>query len=368
MKRTPSTAARLARLILALFPSALLLSCATTHAPIRSLMRVSVLAVSTIPHGTTFRGTVVGGISGIDLAPDGTWYLISDDRAARGPARFYTATLDPLAARFTFTYVGTMKDRDGREPARGSVDPEAIRWDESSGTLWWTSEGDGRALVDPFIREMNLDGSFIREIPLPQSFRMDTANDRGPRDNGVFEPMTLSADGRQVIVGLEEGLKQDNDGVTRSSTGPVRISFFDRTSGRLERQIVYTPDHALQPASDTLTAGNGVVEIVPIDDDWLLVLERAYTPGLGNTVRLYAADIASATDVKNLASIRGMLPAQARKLLVADFAALGLTRVDNIEAMSWGPTLADGRRTLVFMSDDNFSEEQVQQVIVLVVS
>ncbi|HVK38319.1 MAG TPA: esterase-like activity of phytase family protein [Candidatus Kapabacteria bacterium] len=345
----------------------LLSSCTSTPHAIGPALRASLVAESTIEHGRTFRNTVVGGISGIDRAVDGTWYLISDDRSAKGPARFYTATLDAATARFTLTYVATMKDRDGREFARGTVDPEAIRWDEASGTLWWTSEGDERAMIDPFIREMNLNGSFVREIPLPAPLRMDTATPSGPRDNGVFEPLALSADGRTIIVGLEEGLKQDNGGVTRGATGAVRISFFDRATGKLERQIAYAPEHAPQPASDSLVAGNGVVEILPIDERRLLVLERAYTPGLGNTVRLYAADVAAATDVSSLASLAGTTWTPAPKQLVADFSTLGLTRLDNVEAMAWGPTLEDGRRSLVFMSDNNFNPAQVTQVIVLAV-
>src|SRR5689334_14136527 len=34
-----------------------------------------------IPNSLTVDGTPVGGLSGIDRAPDGTWYLISDDRS-----------------------------------------------------------------------------------------------------------------------------------------------------------------------------------------------------------------------------------------------------------------------------------------------
>jgi hypothetical protein len=351
--------------ILAAAVAPLLLSCSSSHGTMGTTMRATLYAQSTIPQGTTFNGTVVGGLSGIDRAVDGTWYLISDDRSARGPARFYTATFDAATAHFTLTYVATMKNRDGREFARGMVDPEAIRWDEASGTLWWTSEGDEHALVDPFIREMNLDGSFVRDLPLPAAMRMDTVTARGPHDNGVFEPMALGADGRTIIVGLEEGLKQDNDGATRASTGAVRISFFDRATGGLMRQIAYQPEHAPQPASDTLMGANGVVEILPIDADHLLVLERGFTPGLGVIVRLFAADVSEATDIASMASLKGATYHPAPKSLILDFATLGLARLDNIEAMAWGPTLPDGRRSLVFVSDDNFNERQVTQVVVV---
>jgi len=39
--------------------------------------------------------------------------------------------------------------------------------------------------------------------------------------------------------------------------------------------------------------------------------------------------------------------------------------IDNIEGMTFGPTLADGRRTLVIVSDNNFGAGQFTQFIVL---
>jgi hypothetical protein len=365
------TLSRYAALVAALVLSALVLSACTgqRHA-IRSTMRAQLLGETTIEHDLLFEGTVVGGLSGIDMAPDGTWYLISDDRSARGPARFYTASIDvrpPGAPRVRLTGVTTIRDRDGNEHPRGAVDPEAIRYDPASGTLWWTSEGDERALVDPFVREMRIDGSYVRQLPLPSMFRMDTVERSGPRNNGVFEGLAISSDATMVIASMEETLKQDGPGPTRFGTGPIRISYFDRASGRHERQIVYDPDHPEQPDADTLVAVNGVVEILPIDATWLLVLERAYSPQHGNTVRLYAADVSSATNVASVHSIPGLLPQHARKLLVADFAELGLSRVDNIEGMSWGPRLPDGRRTLVLVSDNNFNPAQVTQIIALAI-
>ena len=357
---------------LALLLAMLVVSCASNQALVRSGMRAALVAETTIPHALSFEATVVGGLSGIERGADGTWYLISDDRSARAPARFYTATIDitpgsdaaagSVAVRFTG--VVQLRDRSGVAYARGAVDPEGIRYDPAEGTLWWSSEGDEAQMIDPSVREMLRDGSFRREIPMPASLRMDTSRAIGPRANGVFEGIALGADRREIIVSLEEALKQDGPGVTREATGPVRITFFDRESGRMTRQIAYAPEHAPQSAIDTVVAGNGVVEVLALDTDRLLVLERAYTPGLGNTVRLFESDIAGAPDVAELASLAGGSYA-ARKRLVVDFAELGLARIDNIEGMSWGPALPDGRRTLVFVSDDNFSPRQVTQLVVV---
>ena len=54
----------------------------------------------------------------------------------------------------------------------------------------------------------------------------------------------------------------------------------------------------------------------------------------------------------------------APKTLVADFATLGLSRLDNTEGMTWGPVLQHGNRssrTLVVVSDDNFRSAQTTQ-------
>ncbi len=53
------------------------------------------------------------------------------------------------------------------------------------------------------------------------------------------------------------------------------------------------------------------------------------------------------------------------KRLVVDFDDLGLSTVDNTEGMTWGPVLPDGERTLLLVSDDNFAEEEVTQLVAL---
>ena len=53
----------------------------------------------------------------------------------------------------------------------------------------------------------------------------------------------------------------------------------------------------------------------------------------------------------------------ARKRLLLDLEKIGLERVDNIEGISWGPRLENGRRSLVMISDDNFNAQQVTQIL-----
>lgn len=59
------------------------------------------------------------------------------------------------------------------------------------------------------------------------------------------------------------------------------------------------------------------------------------------------------------------------KTLVLDLADIAhelrpsLARLDNFEAMAWGPTLPDGSRTLLLASDDNFSPTQQNAFVLL---
>ncbi len=102
-------------------------------------------------------------------------------------------------------------------------------------------------------------------------------------------------------------------------------------------------------------------------DGRLLVLERGFTSGVGNTVRLYLADPRHATDtsgVGNLTGQPGVRPI--RKTLLADLAdlaacpSLGATAkqpqpnplLDTIEGMAV-TGYSKGRLKVLLVSDDN---------------
>src|SRR6185436_1987777 len=59
-----------------------------------SIPRLKFLDEYDIPNGTQYKGTTIGGLSGIDYdSTSGIYYIISDDRSAINPARFYTAKI-----------------------------------------------------------------------------------------------------------------------------------------------------------------------------------------------------------------------------------------------------------------------------------
>jgi hypothetical protein len=339
-----------------------------------------------LPWRMNFEESVVGGLSGIDYDPkEQRYYLISDDRSEKSPARFYTATIrldeSGLSGVELKSVVPLLRPHGRRYPARPApdmVDPEAIRYDARSGTLLWTNEGERAVslfdrfseplLVDPSLREARTDGSFMAEFRLPEMFRMTTA-ESGPRANLTFEGVSLSPDGASVWLSMEGPLLQDGPPVSRTAGALVRMSHQTRSplsSAALLGQYAYRTDPLpARPLIPGLIAELGVSEILALSNTRLLVLERSYVLGHGLGVRLFEADIAGATDISNIASLRaaGATVVPMKKRLIFDFASLKLPHLDNIEGMTWGPTLANGKRTLVFVSDDNFSPMQTTQFL-----
>jgi hypothetical protein len=342
---------------------------APAPAPARPVLRL--LGEATLAHGLAFKGTTVGGLSALDHDPlTGTWVALSDDRSELQPARFYTLRLDLSdgGLQVDLLDVVTLRDAGGRPfPKRRAggevVDPEGLRLLPSGRGLLWTSEGDERVNQSPALRQARLDGTHVRDFEVPQHLQFAPRPGTGPRPNATFEGLALAPDGRTAWVAMEGPLHQDGrePGVGRPG-GPCRFTAFDTATGRAVRQLAYQPDPVPQPA--IVPGGytdNGVSEILMIDAHRMLVLERAYSLGVGNSLRLYAIDTRGAPDTLRLDSLRDAAVPPLPKRLLADFAHLGLARLDNTEGMCWGPRLPGGRRSLVVVSDDNFSARQVTQ-------
>jgi hypothetical protein len=343
--------------------------------------RLRLIGESRFAHRLQFQGTTVGGLSGIDYdAASDLYYLISDDGSDINPARFYTAriALDMNSlGQPELLSVTTLREGGGNEYAallRGIQipDPEAIRWRPASQTLLWTSEGHSLAGVAPELRESRPDGTLVREFTLPAMF--DFHLTRGPRVNLSLEGLALTPDDKTAWIAMENAFRQDGPVPTvKAKGGPCRFTQIDLASGQVVRQIAYVPDAIPRaPVAPATQADNGVVEILMLDADRMLVLERAYMAGwgpqAGNSLRLYLIDTRRGSDTLATPVLQAGAYRAVDKTLVADFSAftgpgpgLRLERLDNTEGMAWGPVLPNGNRSLVFISDDNFSSRQISQ-------
>jgi 3-phytase/alkaline phosphatase D len=169
----------------------------------------------------------------------------------------------------------------------------------------------------------------------------------------------------KLYVGTENALTQDGPIADVGQASPARILVFDAASGeRLAEHVYVVEAVAESPPLPGLYRTNGLVELLG-GNGMLLALERRYVMGVGNGARIYRLDLTSASDVRDrpaLASLPHLPYTLVRKTLLLDLGALGIA-LENLEGMSWGPRLPSGERTLILVSDDNFSGFQSTQFL-----
>ncbi|MGV9803731.1 esterase-like activity of phytase family protein, partial [Mycobacterium sp. NPDC003449] len=210
-----------------------------------------------IPHGATLDGTMIGGLSGIsyDAAHD-LYYIVSDDRSAKNPARFYTARIslsDNGIDRVDVVGTRPWLDRDGgpfapldaaARPPVVPPDPEGIAFDGRRQQLYWSSEGERRddgTRLDPWVRIAGLDGGYRGEFALPPELTM-AVPDRGPRQNKALEGLSLTPDGRYLWAALEGPGAEDGPLPDEQHGARTRITRFDVETGAADAQYTYPLD------------------------------------------------------------------------------------------------------------------------------
>lgn len=274
---------------------------------------------------TTYEGTFVGNFSALAVDTDGSIAALEDR----------SSLFDLDARTLAPKRVVPLADENG-----AALDSEGLVVDRD-GTRLITSE------TEPSIRRYSPDGEILDRLPVPSPLLVAPAG--RATANQTFEGLTLLPGGRTLLASMENALSGD-------SATLVRFQTWTRAKGgrfRPAAQYAYPLD-----------AGLGVPEVQATPDGRLLVLERGFTSGVGNTVRLYLADPRHATDtsgVVNLTGQPGVRPI--RKTLLADLAAcpsLGATAkqpqpnplLDNIEGMAV-TGYSKGRLKVLLVSDDN---------------
>ena len=332
--------------------------------------KLQFLGQQIFPTATQFQGTSFGGLSSItyDAALD-VYYVLSDDQAG---VRFYTVEIAVGFAGPAVQIVGvtTLRDASGQPFAAGSLDPEGLTLTKNR-TLIVTSEGFAARLIDPWVREFGLDGQQLSALPLPDYFNPNAAGTRGVRQNLGFESAATSPDGRFLFTGTEAALAQDGPPATLAAGSPARILRYDLAQRTLDRQFVYmTEPIAEPPVPANQFAVNGLVELLPFTNDFMLSMERSFSvgaPDTGNTIKLFEVSLARATDINGFDTIPRLFGLRrAEKTLLLDLDTLGIP-LDNIEGMTLGPNLPDGRRSLILVSDNNFSPAAFTQFLLFAV-
>jgi hypothetical protein len=309
-----------------------------------------------VPTGTTFEGTQVGGLSSISYAGGSTFYAISDDQTN---ARFYKLRADIRDGRLTdgdiaFKSVTTLKQPDGTPYPPASLDPEGFTLTKHNRRAIVTSEGFATRLIPPWIRLYKLDGTYVRDLPVPDDYVPNAAATRGVRQNLGFE--SAATRGKHLFAGIENALVQDGPAASLTAGSPARLLRYDVKRNTLQRQWTYLTDPIAEPPNPpTQFAVNGLVEVLPLGDRRLITMERSFSvgaPGTGNKIKLYLTELRRDGTTK--------------KRLLLNLDALGLP-LDNVEGMTLGPRLHGGRRTLLLVSDNNFAATQFTQFLLFAV-
>lgn len=299
----------------------------------------------------------VGGLSDLGWDQRSRSYVATVDNNGTEPATLWSLggdlsdpmpTGDPLV----------LKAADGTPYTGKTADNEGM-----------TVLPDGRYAVssetEPSIRIFGRDGVQQQTLSVPKRFRV--ASDGEAKENATLEGLTVSRDGRTLIASMEGTLSGDTGDHTfrRMLVYTAGHDHHQPASYQLDRQVGYRVDKGMR-----------ISEIAEYDKDKLLVLEAAYDPEVGNTIRLQAADLSDADDVSEVADLAAAPYLAVHKKLVADVTDcpdLGATSkelqsnplMDNYEAMA----VSRGKRgayNVSLLSDDNFNPTQTTRILNLV--
>ncbi len=213
---------------------------------------------------------------------------------------------------------------------------------------WW----------QPVILHVRRDGVVVSVTPYPPVFSITADPAHGLRDNQGFESLTVTPRGR-VIAGLEQPLKEDDEPTSFTHAGAGRLIAFERSGDRWqpgsEWRYMISATPRIEGFPQICSDGeNGLVDLLALSETTLVAMERAC---LMDSAGEHSANAVQLFTVELVGS-------EARKRPLLDLSALvpklspALARLENFEALSFGPALPDGTHTLLVVSDDNFRATQ----------
>jgi len=257
-------------------------------------------------------------LSGITWAGGTRYFTVDDGRSRLFPLE---VTIDELHAEIALVVAGEFVS------LKGAHDIEGVAWRAAERTVLVTDE------IAHEIREYDpVSGELRKSFPPPPVFQGRFRQNRG------LEGIAVSPADKSVWTANEGPLRLDGDSPGALHGAWVRLQRFDsglRPSG----QWAYRTEAGLGFV--------GVVDLMVAPGGELLVLERALTGG-GFSARIFAVDLAKATDVSGLDKLRNrddFWPV--RKELLWERSGGG----QNFEGLALGPELTSGGRLVLLVSD-----------------
>lgn len=262
----------------------------------------------------------LGGWSDIEIVDNIAW-IVNDSREQTD---LLQVPLDSVSGEWACEQFRVLTDDQGLT----GFDAEGLTFD---GQQWWlSSEGS-----NPRIMRFSLSLEYLDELDLKPLLL-----ELSPLDNRAFE--ALGSDGHFLFTMFEEP-PQARSGSSSRVTPIIR---FDLNSGQYRRF-----NYQLDPLPNALSV-LGAVSLVALSANELLVLERAYVPGEGNSAVIYLVDVESASVCGSEQCVK--------KLRWIDVQQFSDITIDNIEGMAMSES-----GDLVLVSDNNFSRHQTTQLIKL---
>jgi hypothetical protein len=308
----------------------------------------------------------LGGLSGLSYDRASTTLYAISDSSHRFQPRLYAFDVELTQSSLRVTPKAVHFLREGAPTGLlEDLDAESITGDGHGGFYVGTENGFDRPHQPvPRILRLQGDGLVTGTLTLPEAYLPGAEPAaRGTRSNLAFEGIALSPGGRWLTAIVESTLQQDGDEPSFEHGAPVRLLRWDLTAHDPPVEYFYPVEPIPRPPRGTPTGGgNGVSELVSLDDQRLLVLERAYVPlaeSQGpNTIRIFETTLSSEP------ARPGAPPRLLSKRLVLDLDAIvpklepGKQSLDNLEGMTLGPELPSGEKSLLLVSDDNFGANQ----------
>lgn len=335
------------------------------------ISKIEFIGEATLSQRLTFQNTEIGGLSGITYdAKKDLYYAISDDRSEKAPARFYTLKIDlskgilengnviPVA-------VTTLLNKDNQPFSVGETDTEGIALTNQD-TVFISSEGDVRNLINPFIQEFSLSsGKLLRTLSIPNKFLPDKNGKQGIRNNLAFESLTITPNNQHLFTATENALIQDGPAAKPNLGSPSRILQYNLLTNLPEKEFLYQTE----PVAETLNFigrfASGLPDLLALDNQGhFLSIERSFT-GLGFAVFLFQVSLEDADQIQNIDSLLAVDSQKikpVKKKLLLDLRTLDVL-LDNIEGLTLGPSLPDGQRSLILISDNNFNSLQRNKIL-----
>jgi hypothetical protein len=316
----------------------------------------------------TALGAEVGGLSALTYDKRRSAYAAIEDHSGSDATRMWFFR-DPKHPAVTGTLLLTKSD--GTPYTGDDFDAEGLAI-LPNGDYVVSSE------VEPSIHVFSREGREKSTLPVPARFGVAPAGEATP--NATLEGLSVSHDGKQIYAAMEGTLSGD---ISASGDATYRrVLVYTRHSGGayvLSKQIGYRVGDGMRISEVSTYGRNG-----------LLVLEAAFDPAIGNTIRLVAVPNArQAADVSKVADL-GDKPAKvAHSTLVADVTKcpdLGATSketqanplMDNYEAMAVSTSTRRDRHRhrsharcgdrhidarVLLLSDDNFGDGQTTRLL-----